>query len=236
MTSLEFTKFPNPGIMYVSEITPNPCFSHVYSKLNDSVYELWIYTYVINPDGISRVGDKVKSLTVLGNATTIFPSINDFSNKMGNRQIPWTYSRSIQGQNVLLLSYLKSKYTEKFFSIFLIDSNINKNELNAIVSSLKKAAGNYGFPLEAKSYRLLVNFSNSTGESSDRGNPTGEPPLKKYFDALGLRPTTNVGLIKAAYRELAKQFHPDSSGNILTERKMKEINVAYEFLLKKYDK
>ena len=232
MTSLAFAKFPKPGIMYVSEIKPNPCFSHVYSQLNDSVYERWVYSYIVNSASIVKEAEKISRIVVFGIPTTTFPAIHDFSTSAGAKQIPWTFTRSMQGENILLLSYLKSKYTEKFFSVVLIDSNSNTDDLRAVVYSLKKAAGNYGLPLETKKYKLTVNFGNSAGQA----NVTKQPSEKKYFDALGLQPTPNLGLIRAAYRELAKQFHPDSSGNVLTEAKMKEINEAYEYLLKRYGK
>lgn len=232
MTSLAFAKFPKLGIMYVSEITPNPCFSHVYSQLNDSVYERWVYLYVVNSDGIVKEAGKIKSIVVLGTPTTNFPAIHNFSTSLGTKQIRWTFSRTRQGENILLLSYLRSKNTEKFFNVVLMDSKSNRNDLKEVVYSLKKTAEMYGLPLENKTYRLKVNFEKSPGQVG----MTKQSSDEKYFNILGLQPTTNLGLIRAAYRELTKQFHPDSSGTVITEPKMKEINEAYEYLLKRYGK
>ncbi len=52
------------------------------------------------------------------------------------------------------------------------------------------------------------------------------------YRVLGVSPTATDDEIKAAYRKLAKQYHPDNfAGNPLgdkAEEKMKEINAAYE--------
>jgi DnaJ like chaperone protein len=63
---------------------------------------------------------------------------------------------------------------------------------------------------------------------------------EKYFAILGLTPGSSFSEIKAAYRKLSMQYHPDKVGHLgeefkkVAEEKMKEINIAYEFLKKKY--
>ena len=48
--------------------------------------------------------------------------------------------------------------------------------------------------------------------------------------------------IKKAYRKLSMQYHPDKVSHLgdefkqVAEEKMKEINVAYDFLEKKYNR
>jgi hypothetical protein len=51
------------------------------------------------------------------------------------------------------------------------------------------------------------------------------PRMKKWWDILGLNGTESAEVIKARYRELAKQHHPDNGGSA---DKMAEINAAYE--------
>lgn len=64
---------------------------------------------------------------------------------------------------------------------------------------------------------------------------------KDYYNILGLSRSASDKEIKAAYRKLARKYHPDvNPGNKAAEEKFKEINQAYEVLSdaekrKKYD-
>lgn len=59
---------------------------------------------------------------------------------------------------------------------------------------------------------------------------------RKHFEILGLMPRENLGLIKAAYREPVKQFHPDAVGNSgMTDERMKAINESYHHLMGKFN-
>ena len=57
------------------------------------------------------------------------------------------------------------------------------------------------------------------------------------YEVLGLPRNANEEQIKRAYRELAKKYHPDNfpdaSMRELAEEKMKEINEAYDMLMRK---
>jgi curved DNA-binding protein len=66
--------------------------------------------------------------------------------------------------------------------------------------------------------------------------------FKDYYDTLGLTRSATEKEIKAAYRKLARQYHPDANQNDKgAEEKFKEISEAYEVLKdpdkrKRYDR
>ncbi|MGG6294251.1 DnaJ domain-containing protein [Leptolyngbya sp. AN02str] len=59
--------------------------------------------------------------------------------------------------------------------------------------------------------------------------------LSRYYETLGLKPGASAAEIKAAYRDLAKQWHPDRFMSnrqeaSIAEEKLKAINEAYRLL------
>ncbi len=63
--------------------------------------------------------------------------------------------------------------------------------------------------------------------------------MDKYFQIFGLTTQATLADIKSAYKDLAKVWHPDRFSNdpklqLKAQEKLKEINEAYEFLLKFY--
>lgn len=60
--------------------------------------------------------------------------------------------------------------------------------------------------------------------------------MKDPYEVLGVSPSASEEEIKRAYRELAKKYHPDNYINNplsdLASEKMKEINEAYDTILK----
>src|SRR5262245_21389328 len=56
-------------------------------------------------------------------------------------------------------------------------------------------------------------------------------PSIDYYKALGVAPKATADEIKKAYRKLAKQYHPDSTGgDKAKETRFKEIGAAYDVL------
>lgn len=57
--------------------------------------------------------------------------------------------------------------------------------------------------------------------------------MRDPYEVLGLSPGATDDEIKAAYRKLAKKYHPDlNGGSAQAEAKMKEVNEAYNILIK----
>ncbi|OON95254.1 MAG: hypothetical protein ATN31_11350 [Candidatus Epulonipiscioides saccharophilum] len=81
----------------------------------------------------------------------------------------------------------------------------------------------------------------ATGQYSQHTDFNSQPPevlIKKYSAVLGVDEQASFTDIKKAYRKLAKEYHPDNYKDkpqdyiTLAENKMREINVAYEYLEK----
>jgi molecular chaperone DnaJ len=60
--------------------------------------------------------------------------------------------------------------------------------------------------------------------------------MRNPYEVLGIREGTSVEGIKKAYKELVKKYHPDQYQDNplsdLAEEKLKEINQAYDYLMK----
>ncbi len=59
--------------------------------------------------------------------------------------------------------------------------------------------------------------------------------MKSPYEVLGVSPNASESEIKAAYRELAKKYHPDKYTDSpladVAEEKMKEVNEAYDVIM-----
>lgn len=60
--------------------------------------------------------------------------------------------------------------------------------------------------------------------------------MRNPYEIIGVKEGASKEEIKKAYREMAKKYHPDQYGNNplkdLAEEKMRELNEAYEYLMK----
>ncbi len=60
--------------------------------------------------------------------------------------------------------------------------------------------------------------------------------MNNPYDVLGISPSASDAEVKAAYRELAKKYHPDhyvdNPLSDLAQEKMKEINEAYDAIIR----
>jgi DnaJ like chaperone protein len=71
---------------------------------------------------------------------------------------------------------------------------------------------------------------------------TKERPEKLHATVLGVPEDADFATIKKAYRQLSMQYHPDKVAHLgaefkrIAEEKMKEINVAYDYFRKKFER
>ncbi len=98
------------------------------------------------------------------------------------------------------------------------------------------------------SYKAKDEESSRQYKTNDSGKKTGNDkkqktsysPNAEYFAILGISDDSTIEEVKAAYRKLAKTWHPDfpKNANNIEEciRKMAEINIAYKEILKDLDK
>jgi curved DNA-binding protein len=55
-------------------------------------------------------------------------------------------------------------------------------------------------------------------------------PTPDYYQILGVPADANLKAIKAAYRKMARQYHPDTQTDQSSDERMKQINEAYAVL------
>src|SRR5262245_55067040 len=59
----------------------------------------------------------------------------------------------------------------------------------------------------------------------------GDVPMSTLYHDLGLSEGASHEQVKAAFRRLARRFHPDvNAGNAVAEQRFKEVSQAYETL------
>ena len=55
-------------------------------------------------------------------------------------------------------------------------------------------------------------------------------PTPDYYQILGVPADANLKAIKVAYRQMARQYHPDTQTDQSSDEHMKQINEAYAVL------
>ena len=55
---------------------------------------------------------------------------------------------------------------------------------------------------------------------------------RDFYEVLGISKTANADEIKRAYRKKAKQYHPDICKEPDAEEKFKEVQEAYDLIIK----
>ncbi|MFW5691279.1 MAG: J domain-containing protein [Chloroflexota bacterium] len=68
-----------------------------------------------------------------------------------------------------------------------------------------------------------------------RRDPVPPSKLARFYAVLGLEPDADRAAIKTAFRELARQHHPDRSRDDDANNRMQEINIAYETIIRALD-
>lgn len=79
----------------------------------------------------------------------------------------------------------------------------------------------------------VATFDPREGDAAYEPPPIAEvvPALVRHYQTLGLAATDDLTLIKRAYRELARQYHPDVNRTPQASLRMKQINEAYIHLM-----
>jgi DnaJ like chaperone protein len=76
--------------------------------------------------------------------------------------------------------------------------------------------------------------------SQQPGNAASQE--KRYYTVLGVDENADFAAIKKIYRQLSMQYHPDKVAHLgaefkrVAEEKMKEINAAYDYFRKKFER
>ena len=120
---------------------------------------------------------------------------------------------------------------ELIYQVLYSNEVVTREELQ-----LAENIGNY-LGISAYDHRSIAAKYKAGFKAAARAEEVTE---EKYYAILGLSPGADFTDVKAAYRKLSMQYHPDKVGHLgeefkkVAEEKMKEINNAYEFLKRKF--
>jgi hypothetical protein len=195
-------------------------FRYALGNAGSSHVEQYVYCYFITPS--SRLG---KTWNVRGVPVGNFPTVYD--KKIAIHNIEWKFSRATPGEIDLLLVYVSGN-GHIARSEIVCDFKAKREEVLVALKPLASAAKKFGIPKDGIPIFHVYTEEETQKTGGVKSSMFAESD--KYFRVLGLVPTSNIGLVKAAYRELTKQNHPDTNTGISQER-MKEINEAYEHII-----
>jgi hypothetical protein len=133
---------------------------------------------------------------------------------------------------ILALVYLLSPYDliPGYHGLGWLDDIVILILLYRYLGKTKSNPGNATGPFET---RQEDRFG---GQARGDGAEKGRKPYRTPYEVLNLPPDADPQSIRAAYRQLAKQYHPDKVSHLgkefqeLAEQRFKEIKEAYEKL------
>ena len=122
--------------------------------------------------------------------------------------------------------------------IFFIDNNYLSEKQNMIIQDCL-----LNLNINISDYDNVKQYVLEQMNLNNQGYSIGNEDYSKYYDILGLKPGCSKDDLKKARREKMKIYHPDRYNNMDLpkeikddiEFKMKEINKAYDVLLKLYE-
>lgn len=219
-----FTVFQEAQLNFFNKLG-TVTFKYDTGKIASRRMELYVYSYFMTP-----VPKKGNTWAIQGAKIGSFPDI--YQKTLGVHNIAWKFTREKAEEIDLLLVFIKGN-GHVARSEFICGAKTRREDISRLLKPLASAAREYGMPKDGTGITHVYHEGTATN-GNNRERPRSEPDDEKYFRVLGIIPTTNIGLVKAAYRELAKQFHPDTNVGISQDR-MKEINEAYEQILLKLE-
>ncbi|WP_305768538.1 DnaJ domain-containing protein [Candidatus Epulonipiscium viviparus] len=152
------------------------------------------------------------------------------------------FGKNNKDEYVEFASFIANNYNhlvrnQLLFMLMLIASEEDRTITSAMEDFLRQIAATMG--ISASEFKFLQ--MQATGEYSANADFNAEPQenlIKKYTAILGVSADATFAEIKKAYRTLAKEYHPDNYKDkpidyiTMAENRMREINVAYEYLEK----
>jgi hypothetical protein len=87
--------------------------------------------------------------------------------------------------------------------------------------------------IEAYRFKSVFHVANFGGRSFG-GWQTANDPMQHHYSILGVIPGVSLDDLKSAYRDLARQYHPDTNSSPDANEHMQRINEAYEHLLEHF--
>ena len=135
---------------------------------------------------------------------------------------------------ILALIYFLSPYDliPGYHGLGWLDDIVVLILLYRYLSKIKRYPGNASDPFGNRQDQQRARTARDSGTGADNA------PRRTPYEILNLPPDADQEAIKAAYRKLANQYHPDKVSHLgkefqdLAEKRFKEIQEAYEKLVR----